>query len=351
MLRIKRISALLFGALLVAGVAKADNHMSQVNIHGTIDANYTYNSSNNVDASYHAYNTDNKGFSVGLVDLNFSGSHKKVDWLIDFARGEQTVTAGANDDISQAYLRHHINDMVSVTIGRLHTNTGFEGIYAKDNWNYSRSLGFQFMPKSADGLAVNYKHDSGFNAGVYAYDGADTTAEADNQKAYSFQLGYGMDNWSVTYNYWTDRDGTVQTAGNKRVDHNIVATFDLNSQWSFALNYLMGEVDEDANDTAWTNYAVYAKYQHSDNLYFALRYDMWENDDKAGAASFVDDGVGTTNYKLTGITLTGSYMCDSGSEFRLEVRQDSSDEEIYTDDEGEAQDNEMTVALAWIHSF
>ncbi len=349
MLRIAKLSSLILGALLLVTVAKADSHEGKghVDVHGALDVFWNTNmNSGQTGGAYTPLAHDD--VTIGLATINFAGSVKHVDYYVEMAYGSQSANTAAtgNADVSQAYITTHINDQVSVTAGRMATNFGFEGAFAKDNWNYSRSLAFgNGSPLWHEGIAVRYNHNSGFNAGVFYYDGENqiNQGNAETTHSSSIQLGYSQDKWAVVYNYFANKD-----AGNE-LFHNLNFTYDFNSKFSGALAYASGEGDESGDTDEWSSIALYLKYMTSKKTYAAFRYEQFTDDDHA-LDNLATSTTGSDE-SVSSITFTYGLYCDSGSEWRFEVRQDSADNEIFVDDEGAAEDAQMNVSAAWIHTF
>ncbi len=358
MLRIAKLSSLILGALLLVTVAKAEHHEGKghVAVHGAVDvfwSNASYG--DQTGGALNASSLDHNDVGIGLATLNFAGSVKNIDYYLEFAYGDQAGLTAASDTtstegLSQAYITHHFNDQVSFTAGRMATNVGFESAFAKDNWNYTRSISFlNAQPRFHDGVAVKYNHNSGFGAGLFLYDGNnDGQNDTTESGSSSIQLSYAKDKWAAVLNYYTDGDYTLQgsnPASNLKANiTNFNFTYDFNSRFSAALSYLMGEIDEDNNDAEWTTMALYAKYMVSKKTYAALRYETYEQESFANIGTNADE-------EITGITLTYGMYCDGGSEFRLEYSQISADNDIFVDDEGTAEDAQSNVSLAWINTF
>jgi hypothetical protein len=344
MLKFINIAGVLFSLMLLSHNSHAEGQGVEVN--GTLDLYYS-SSMNGEDSQGTFYGNDHDQLGVGMAQFTLSGSTKNVDWLLDFVYGDNIVAgdAVAMDNLAQAYLTHNMGHGLSITAGRMATNVGFEGTYAKDNWNYSRSLAFQFAgPFFHEGAALKYAHDSGFGAGVFFYNGADSTSGDDDDKGHdsSAQLSYTRDNWSAVYNYYTE------SQDDETMIHNLNLTYDLNKMASFAVSHTINEDDLEGSDQKITSTAIYARVMPTEKVYGALRYEMASFEDGAGTAA----GYGAADNDVNSITATAGYYCDSGSEFRLEIRQDTADNAVYSESgETVLADDQLTLTGAWIHTF
>ncbi len=369
MLKKTKASVLAFGMLLTASAFA--HHHDDMKISANFDMNYTHwsngGSGNSGEAiPNHMHNTNANELNIQLAEIALSGSHKSLDYWVSFDAAQLSADGEFSNFITEAYLTQNINDQFSVTAGRFYGNLGFESIRAKDNWNYSRSLGFQYNPFWHQGVAANYDSGQGFAASVFAYNEINGVDSDTEHKSYSVQLSYARDNFAATYNYYTRGAGeSFQAQGNDGLEiHDLSVRYDFNEQFSAAINYIMTEAAVNGGDDAeWSSLAAYVHYQANERWDFNLRYEMFEAENLAatGAGTFADNvfsrnaastqTTAFTKNKINSITLTAGYDLMNNSKLMLEYRMDKSDEEIWGDEDGNADDSQNTIALAWVFSI
>jgi len=333
--------------LLMSGFSFADHHegheghghghkKKKIHVHGAIDLNYTYNF-NKVDG-LNADNFQHADQTAGIVNLNFGGSMNSLDWFIDLAFAGQNrlrLIGGPSsaDLVAQAYLTKHINENLSFTAGRMFSNVGFEGVYNKDNWNYSKSYAFQLTgPWVNEGVALKYATNNGFGFGAFVYDGNETLANPislTNQTdlAYSAQLSYGTEMFGIVYNFFHDEDGVEGY-------HNLNISADLSPSASVAVSAVRSD-RKDTNEE-YFGVAAYAKFALYRNAYIAPRLEFLKRD------------VATEDLKSA--TLTYGYNCEDAGDWRLEGRYDMADGN-FANSKGTIKDNQFSMAIAWMHGF
>ncbi len=239
---------LISGVLLIYTTAR-----SEVNAKGALDV--YWNTNMNSGQSGGAYEPlDHDDFQVGLATINFSGSSKNVDYYLELAYGDQAggTAAGTSGGLSQAYLTHYVNQQISVVMGRMDSNVGLEGNLAKNNMNYSHSLGFNYGgPNYGEGIAVRYSNDSGLGAALFYYDGPDQLTDSGTTNAYSAQLSYKKEKLSAIYNYFHEQDGLNSSI------HDFIISYELFKELSLFTNIISGQFDEENLDGNWLSIALY----------------------------------------------------------------------------------------------
>jgi hypothetical protein len=363
MLKVKKITAIIAGTVMTVGAFAADGDLK---ISTAFDMNYTYSTNkdqgvNNYTIPNHLNNNSHNDFDIVMAEVALSGAYKTLDYFVSF--NAAAVNGGGSNAISEAYLTHNFSDMFSLTAGRFYSNLGFESYRAKDNWNYSKSIGWQATPYWHEGAALNFNMGNGFGAALFVYDQVDSDSETNGHKAYSAQLSYSNDSLSAVYNYYTaskdrkdmNNDGTPDNGivlGEGYNIHDLNLQYAINKEFSLAGAFYMATTEEGvtaSDDLEWNSYAVYAKYMVNERFDLALRYEMFTIDNEglaiAGLSSTTDDN------EIQSITLTAGYDLLNNSKLKLEVRMDSSDEKIWADDDGKAADDNTTVAAAWLFNI
>jgi|GEM_PF-3170695 len=332
-----------------------------------VDAYYLYNFNNPVagtNTSARNYDQTHNDITLNLIELNLQGARGPLGYVVDldFGAFAEQNTSSTSDPIShnigQAYLTYRSNGY-TLSAGKMYTNVGYEVAKAQDNWNYSRSFAFSVGgPFWHDGISLTKDYDSGFSWGVFVYDDWDARVETNSAKTYSGQLKYSNDSFSLVYNYitghqnagLTDADDNDLSTKSKSL-HEVNAQWDVNDSVSLALNGLMG-IDENAagvpgnvENAEWSALVAYAHFS-MERFRFTPRFEVFSF---KNALPQSDSGLDLTGSDLTfsAVTLTGAFMIDENSEFRLEARRDQASQDFYTSAGSDAR-SQSTMSLSWL---
>lgn len=245
---------------------------------------------------------------------------------------------GDNFDVQEGYAQVllPVGRGLNVIAGKFATLAGAEVIESKDNMNYSRSLNFLFsIPFTHTGIRATYSLMDTLDVTLGFNNGWDQLVDSNDSKTVEFSTTYkATEQIKVVGNLYygsekatTGRSVTsgVGTPGDKRFLVDVVATgtFD---KLTVALNWDYG-TEQDVITTAtgtdeakWTGMAGYIKYQLSDLYAPSLRIEYFRD----------ADGYRTgTKQTLKEVTLTNQFDLNSNLIFRLELRIDKSNEDIF----------------------
>ncbi len=316
--------------------------LSAQEVNGVFDLYWNMNSQKN-QISSNLENLPHKDLGIGLASLRFKGSQENVDYYLEFAYGDQaslvasSATSGT-EGLSQAYLTHNFNDQFSITVGRMDISVGFESNFAVNNTHYSRSLGFNSGgPNFAEGVALRYKKDSLF-AEVFYFDGPDQLENTESTNGYNLLISYEWEKWMFIYAYLAEQDNENSSFHDFSLKHKTT------NEISLALDILVGSIDEERLGGRWSSFAFYFSYILSGKSFLATRLELWKQED-------IDLIGNNRDETITSITLTYGYKVYENSELKFEFRLDTADNSIYVDDEGNPEDSQSNLSLAWLTRF
>lgn len=213
--------------------------------------------------------------------------------------------------------------------GLFPTQVGFEGTAVKDNWNWSRSNTFNFLPFFHLGARVSYPLTEKLTATAAVYNGWNQATDLNSNKSASFQLSYVGEKGFINGLYigGVERPRNDGTGEPWRNLFDVVGQYDVNDVLSLATDVNAGFEKSNIGDHKWFAASLYARVKALEWLYFAGRGDgIFEfnpgvNPSKAEnsililGADHIVSATGTVEFRPVG----------DGFSLRLEYRHDHSD--------------------------
>jgi hypothetical protein len=335
---------------------------------GYIDASYTHNNRlNNIRVFDHL----RQGIVLNQIGLtlksaptkglggNFTvigGNDANITSSFGSGLGSDTGTSGGNADrkfdIEQAFLTY-AQGPYTITGGKFVTFAGQEVIDPTGNWNYSRSILFGAIPFTHTGARLTYNNSKMWNATIGVNNGWDQVTSSNDDHTIEAQIALmPSDKLSIYANGYFGNalaDGFTGSANGQRSLVDLVASYTLSPQTTIAVNYddftqkNASTVDASGNDKAkYNGFAGYIHHVINPKWGVTLRAETF--DDK--------DGYHTgTIQRLSEETLTLSYIPAKNTEIRLEGRQDQSNQQTFTTEDGGTSKNGSTVGAEVIVKF
>jgi hypothetical protein len=217
-----------------------------------------------------------------------------------------------------------LGDGLTVQAGLFPTAVGFEPAAVKDNWNWSRSNLFNFLPFFHVGARVSYPVTETWTLAAAVYNGWNQASDLNAGKSLSLQSVLIGDGWffNALYIGGPERPRGDAAGSPWRNLFDVVAQVDAMPWLSLAFHGNAGFEKSDYGNHSWGALALYARAKASDWLYLALRGDgIGENVPSDGGAIL----LGGANHILS---LTGTLeLRPAGDHFsiRVEYRHDGSD--------------------------
>ena len=324
------------------------------------------------------YDNENTGganhddFNVDLIEINLEKNWSKSKLHLSIGYG--TTATGVNPNligaaatttlnVMNAYYHMHTSYGLGFSVGKFESPVGHETYNHMDNSQYTRSWGFNLAPYFHTGAQVSYGQDM-WSAGLIVSNGRGRdTDTADRNKTMTLVVDVDpMENLHFDLNYVTGTEGTAASTQAVMVTNQITvldfsAAYMVNEMLDFALNYLAGTQKPSAGGTELeaSSIAVYGNANFG-MFGLGLRYEMVSYD--GGFASYngaqgnfaLQPTTGTDN-DLSAITLTAKAEIDQNAQVLLEYRTDSSDDQLFTDKDGNASDSMSTITAALMYRF
>lgn len=319
------------------------------------------------------FDTHHNQFTLNMVELSAKRKVGDVTLRVDLGFGHMVDALAGNGtlsngqpaatnseeptrNITQAFVTYSPSKVpnLSFTAGKFATHMGYEVTRAKDNWQYSRSLTFNYgIPFWHEGLSVNYGFIPGtLVATVYLLNAWDGRISTEMNKSPTAGLNINttpIEGLSVNYNYI----GGLETADGRREAHEINFSYAIIKEMSLAADYVLGTQEKAfaAEDAKWSGIAVYLKYSPVDWYSLSPRYEVFDDSDK-GYILGTSAATPATKHKIASLTVSNNFLIGDGLEARLEYRTDRSDADGYFKDrKGAATKLQNSYAVALLYSF
>jgi hypothetical protein len=241
---------------------------------------------------------------------------------------------------------------LSVDFGRFSSPIGFEGSFAKDQINYTRSMLFNTLPFYHTGVRSALKIDDSTTATWMLVNGINQSEDFNGFKSNAFLLSRAFTknlSWTGAYYFGKEGrdlapDGSAVPAPDGRT-HIADTYLNWNATSKLTLvgegTYIVSRAQADSSPVHVAGGAGYLKYQFHPSFYLASRFEYIS--DRGGFAS------GTTQ-ALKDTTLTASFQPADGLQIRWEYRRDYSNQPYFlgrTSGILRKEQNTALVGLLW----
>lgn len=234
-------------------------------------------------------------------------------------------------NIQTAYVGYEapVGNGVLIQAGLLPTQIGYEGAAAKDNWNFSRSNLFNYLPFFHLGARATYPVSDSWSLTGAIYNGTNQPLDLNKGKAASVQSAFVKDGFILNLLYMGGNDRPYGDAMGKpwRNTFDLVTQYDVLPRLSLALMFNAGFEKGNLGVENWTAAALYARVKATEWLYFAARGDGIHERvaKKDGEISPIFFGGGD---HIASGTFTAELRPIEGVSLRLEYRHDDSDKDV-----------------------
>ena len=313
---------------------------SGVDVHGYVDAAYSYLSGTGIFTSGTAnrvFDTEPNSFNLHQAALTIDYQPKEgFGALVNLTAGRDArviASAGeatSNFDVTQAFAQY-AHGPLTVIGGKFVTLAGAEVINSTQDTNYSRSILFGYaIPFTHTGVRLTYAASDQLSLIVGVNNGWDQLQDQNKEKTGELGVSFTPNKlFALTVQGYSGVEqlsgGTFVGAGRHGVRDLIdaVATYNATSQLTFILNVDWGNqenftslVNGASIKAKWDGAAAYANYQANDQWRLSVRAEYF--DDKDGYRTGVIQ-------KWKEGTLTLAYLPTKFIELRGEARYDKSD--------------------------
>jgi hypothetical protein len=307
-----------------------------VDFHAFVDAYYTYGANHAANGRNFIPGTgttarDANTFGLNLAQVEVALPAEPVGFRIAVGAGTgEEVLHLAEPKGSDAW-RHLLLASLTyqTTIGRglafeagiMPAHVGFEALYSKDNWNYTRSWLAELSPYYETGLKVSYPFSDRWFGGLYVINGWQIIGENNSAKTFGTQVAYGSDKVSASFNTLAGPE-LADNDSDWRVLGDVVLTVRPSPAWSIGANIDVADESRPSSaSVSWWGAAGYARFAPDGSRYSgALRAEYFDDPDGA---------ISGTPQNLSEATLTFEYRPVEYLILKVEGRYDRSSAPVF----------------------
>ena len=329
-----------------------------INFGASVSYGYDFNDPTNAndDQNKLGYSSleQDESFNIDLVQLDVSGERGSLSYhgAIDF--GDLAEAAGDSHDGDVALRKMSITydfGNAAATAGRFETPIGYEVLEPWGNAHISRSRAWHAQPENHDGINASFGLDVvdvllGVANSFTVYD--PIANDVDDEKAIILAFGAPIGEASDVHvaGIYSQEEDSIDRWMVNAILTGLVNYGDMTIDYAIEGNWRSDDTDGTPDsDIEFLNIGVYAGTAVGPGS-IHLRVDF--TDDEGLLTSNLDPSV--QDSQVTSVTVTGSYPLGAGVDARVEYRYDTSNEDIFgEDDTGEMTDidNLIQVQIVW----
>lgn len=357
----------------------------EITINGTVDAYYSFNLNRPIGRVnlLRAYDVSSESFSLNQAAIIVERAPdikagRRFGVRADLQYGQATETLQGNPfneprpqvyrPIWQAYATFvaPVGNGLTVDVGKFASVLGLETNYTKDNFNYSRSYFYNFLPFYHSGVRAKYPINDRVTAMYHFVNGANQTEDFNSFKSQHVALLLTPNKktmWQINYYFGREQhdEETVSASGLSnspmqrrlsaealiRVPRGRLHILDTNAMWDATdkltlaaeADYIINRVESFSAPSHIAGGAAYARYRFTPKFALAGRFEYLS--DEGGLFSGVTQ-------KLKETTFTADYSIADGFLLRGEWRRDFSDQPFFLTRDPDVlkrEQNTLTVGL------
>ena len=355
---LKVLGVLLLPVILASQVLAAEGP----SLSGFVDFGYNYNFNNKLANVLRTFDANANSFTLQNTEIVLSGkSDGDVAYRVDVDYGfDASVIHSAGFgiagqiDLQQAFISVPCEwTKGTVTLGKFVTPFGAEVIEAKDNFNTSRGLLFNYaIPFTHTGIKWDKSWaDNQWTTGLGLVNGWDNLQDNNKGKTWLATLGWNPVEkfaWTVGLAYGPEQSvATPSIEKNGRGLFDTVVKFVPTDRLTLVANYDWGTEEGLANVTSglvgtekWSGLGLHANFAFSENCSAALRFENFDDSgSRTGTEQVLTSYTATLQHKHNDIT------------GRIEFRHDNSSDKVFVKNNGTTTKGQDTIGIQWIYSF
>lgn len=310
-------------------------------------------------SAFRAYDISSNSFAInqaGLVieRLPDPRNGRRIGGRLDLMFGQATDTlqgSPANErrpevfrHIFQAYgtIVAPAGNGVTVDFGKWASSFGIENNYTKDQFNYSRSYWFNFLPFYHMGFRASYPLTGWLNASYWLTNGLNKTEDFNGFKSQAVLLNFtSSPRLSANLNYFSGQEQRAVSGRAPRGRSHFVdgyVTWQASDRWQLAgeADYAIERIAPTSAPSVIFGGAAYARYRLSRKVHLAGRF-VYLNDRNGWFSG--------TSQALKDATATATFDLVDGFQMRWEVRRDWSGSPWFATDDSTRRKRDQTTAL------
>ena len=289
--------------------------LGPINVNGFVDTYYGYNFNqpHSRTSSFRLFDGPANQFSLNMMELTVAkppdttASRLGYDLTFGFGNAMNVVNSASPGDVGfdqylkEAYISYlaPVGKGLQIDFGKFVTPAGAEVIETKDNWNYSRSLLFNYaIPFFHFGLRAKYAFSDKYALTGYVLNGWNNVIDNNTGKTYGASFAWTPNKkWSFTQNYLAGPELPSDNS-NRRQLTDTVLSYAATSKLTLMANfdYARGDVlPTVARTVAWNGVAGYVRYAFNDRYALATRFEYFDdrNGFNTGTAQHFHEFTGT----------------------------------------------------------
>jgi len=251
-------------------------------------------------------------------------------------------------DLEQGFLSYTLgsNQPWTFTFGKFNAPIGFELLDAPDMYQYSHAIVFDNgLPTNLTGLMVATEFPAVVDWCVYLVNGWDVNSDNNKEKTFGTRVGFTpMENlnFGISAISGPEQDDNVS---NRRTVVDLDLTFNPLPIWTLGGEVNFGsetKVLADGSDGTWSGFLLMSNVGLGDRWGITTRFDYFHD----------KDGLRTgTVQEWKAFCVSPSVSIIDGLGGLVEMRYDFSDQKVWTDSNGDPNDNLFTTAVEFTYSF
>lgn len=314
---------------------------SGVSVTGYMDASYASSPIAGGNELATAHGSDGESFALNQASLTIA-KQPKSGWggLVNVIGGQAVPILDAaegspqtNFNVTQAFVQYATGPM-TIIAGKYVTLAGAEVIASPSDYAFSRSILFGYaIPYTHTGARLTYAVSDAFSVTV----GANNGWNSQTYRHPTAELG-------ATYTpikpltiilsaYVGNEPSAAATGSSQRQLLDAVVTWAATSKLMIIVNYDWAKQKDGVAtgaDASWNGVAAYAIFAVNDMWKVTLRGEYF-NDKNGFATSYVNPTTNVGGQKWKEGTLSLSYSPSKSAELRLDLRDDTSDQDFFTE--------------------
>jgi hypothetical protein len=208
-----------------------------------------------------------------------------------------------------------------IEAGILPSHIGFESLYSKDNWNYTRSWQAELSPYYQAGVKLGYSFTSELSAQLWVMNGWQLISDNNQGKTLGTQVSWSSERFTVTFNTLAGPE-IPGDSDHWRLFGDLILVVRPTSWLSLAVSSDLGyEWRPKGASAVWYVAAGYLRFSPRTDFAVTLRGDYFDDGD--GGASGISQ-------RLESATLTLEYRPSTHLLLRLEGRYDHSSAPVFS---------------------
>ena len=308
-----------------------------IDFSGMVDGYYNLNFNHPIGRDNQLRNWDTQGnqFGFGMAKFTLNHDPDPVGGRIDFGFGPAFDIINAGEPgglkyIEQAYVSLKPAKLhgLELDFGKFVTPAGAEVIETMNNWNYSHSLLFAWaIPYFHFGLRASYPVSKTFTATFMVVNGWNNTTDNNTGKTIGISGAWNPNShfsWAV--NYIGGPENNNANSGWRQL-FDTVATYTVNDKFAVMANYDYG-YNKFPGPSAPTSTPLFGGHAHWDGIAGYAKLNLTKKFAFIPRAEFFNDANGYstgTTQQVKEVTFTAEYKMMEGLLSRFEYRHDWSD--------------------------